>query len=94
MIYLQLLLTFSFIGLFSFGGGYAMIPLIQKEIVTVHGWLTLEQFTDIIAVSQSTPGPWPLMPQPMLVTNCRSSRGNHRNSWPNVTCFYPDYQFS
>lgn len=57
MIYLQLLLTFSFIGLFSFGGGYAMIPLIQKEIVTVHGWLTLEQFTDIIAVSQSTPGP-------------------------------------
>ena len=57
MIYLQLLFTFAFIGLFSFGGGYAMIPLIQKEIVTVHGWLTLEQFTDIIAVSQSTPGP-------------------------------------
>lgn len=54
---LQLFLTFFKIGLFSFGGGYAMIPLIQKEIVTLHHWLTLSQFIDVIAISQVTPGP-------------------------------------
>jgi chromate transporter len=49
--------TFFFIGAFSFGGGYAMIPLIQQEIVYKHAWLTSKQFADIIAVSQMTPGP-------------------------------------
>jgi chromate transporter len=57
MIYLQLFLTFFKIGAFSFGGGYAMIPLIQKEIIDSHHWLPIEQFLDIIAVSQMTPGP-------------------------------------
>ncbi|ADL08784.1 chromate transporter [Thermosediminibacter oceani] len=57
MIYRVLFLSFFKIGLFSFGGGYAMIPLIQKEIIDINGWLTLEQFMDIIAISQMTPGP-------------------------------------
>lgn len=56
MIYLQLFLSFIKIGLFSFGGGYAMIPLIQKEIES-HGWLSASQFVDIIAISEMTPGP-------------------------------------
>ncbi|HYE83762.1 MAG TPA: chromate transporter [Clostridia bacterium] len=56
MIYLKLLFTFMKIGLFSFGGGYAMIPLIQKEIES-NGWLTSAEFVDIIAISEMTPGP-------------------------------------
>jgi chromate transporter len=56
-IYPQLFLTFFKIGLFSFGGGYAMLPLIQKEIVAANGWLTLSQFIDVVAISQVTPGP-------------------------------------
>lgn len=56
MIYLKLLLTFIKIGLFSFGGGYAMIPLIQKEIES-NGWLSPSEFVDIIAVAEMTPGP-------------------------------------
>lgn len=57
MILLKLFFTFFKIGLFSFGGGYAMIPLIQKEIVDINHWLTLKGFLDIVSISQSTPGP-------------------------------------
>ena len=57
MIFLQLFITFSKIGIFNFGGGYAMISLIQDEVVNKHHWLTTSEFTDIIAISQSTPGP-------------------------------------
>lgn len=57
MIYVQLFLTFLKIGLFGFGGGYAMISLIQTEVVVRHGWLSAAQFADIIAISQVTPGP-------------------------------------
>lgn len=57
MIYLQLLWVYLKIGFFGFGGGYAMISLIQNEIVVQRGWLTAEQLTDIIAISQVTPGP-------------------------------------
>lgn len=57
MIYVQLFLTFLKIGLFGFGGGYAMISLIQAEVVVRHGWLSAAQFADIIAISQVTPGP-------------------------------------
>ncbi len=57
MLYLQLFLTFFKIGVFGFGGGYAMISLIQAEVVTEHGWITASQFADIIAISQITPGP-------------------------------------
>lgn len=57
MIYLQLFLSFLQIGAFSFGGGYAAMPLIQSQIVTRHGWLTMAEFTDLITISQMTPGP-------------------------------------
>lgn len=57
MIYLELFLGFFQIGLFSIGGGYASLPLIQSQVVEKHGWLTLTQFTDIITISQMTPGP-------------------------------------
>jgi len=57
MIFLELFITFSKIGIFNFGGGYAMISLIQDEVVNKHQWLTTTEFTDIIAISQSTPGP-------------------------------------
>ncbi|MBQ0006673.1 MAG: chromate transporter [Alistipes sp.] len=57
MIYLELLLSYLKIGFFGFGGGYAMLSLISDEIVLKHGWLTAAQFTDVIAVSQMTPGP-------------------------------------
>lgn len=57
MIFLQLFLVFSKIGIVGFGGGYAMLSLIQGEVVTKHHWLSSAEFTDIIAVSQMTPGP-------------------------------------
>lgn len=57
MIYWQLILVYLKIGTFSFGGGYAMLSLIQHEIVEKHAWLTTQQFTDIVAISQMTPGP-------------------------------------
>ena len=56
MIYLQLFLSFLKIGLLGFGGGLAVISLIQHEVES-HGWMTQEQFVDIVAVSQVTPGP-------------------------------------
>ena len=57
MIFLQLFYTFFKIGLFSFGGGYGMLSVIQGEVVTKYGWLSHTEFTDIVAVSQMTPGP-------------------------------------
>lgn len=57
MIFLQLFYTFFKIGLFGFGGGYAMISMIQGEVVTRHEWVSSNEFTDIIAISQMTPGP-------------------------------------
>jgi len=57
MLLLQLFWTFFKIGLFGFGGGYAMLSMIQGEVVTRYHWLDAGQFTDIVAISQSTPGP-------------------------------------
>lgn len=57
MIYVQLFFSFLQIGLFSFGGGYAAMPLIQSQVVDLHHWLTLGEFTDLITISQMTPGP-------------------------------------
>lgn len=54
---LALLISFLQIGCFSFGGGYATIPLIQEQVVDLHHWLTLQEFKDIITISQMTPGP-------------------------------------
>ena len=53
----QLFWTFFLIGMFTFGGGYAMLSLIQAQVVVKHAWLTESMFTDIVAISQMTPGP-------------------------------------
>ena len=57
MIYLHVFLTFLKIGALGFGGGYAMLSLIQYEVVERHQWITAAGFTDIVAISQATPGP-------------------------------------
>lgn len=57
MIYLQLFFSFLQIGMFSFGGGYAAMPLIQGQVVQTHQWMTMSEFTDLITISQMTPGP-------------------------------------
>lgn len=57
LLYLQLFWTYTKIGLFGFGGGYAMLSLVQDEVVVKQGWITEQQFTDIVALSQVTPGP-------------------------------------
>ncbi len=57
MIFLKLFWMFLKIGIFTFGGGYSMIALIQNEVVERQGWMTAQEFTDILAISQMTPGP-------------------------------------
>lgn len=57
MIYLKLFISFLQIGMFSFGGGYAAMPLIQGQVVDGNQWLTMAEFTDLITISQMTPGP-------------------------------------
>lgn len=57
MIWLELFYVYLKIGLFGFGGGYAMLSLIQAEVVDKYGWISLQEFTDIVAISQMTPGP-------------------------------------
>ena len=57
MIYLQLFWVYLKIGLLGFGGGYAMLSMIQFEVVEKHGWMTLSEFADVVALSQMTPGP-------------------------------------
>ena len=57
MIWLELFISFFQIGLFSIGGGYAALPLIQNQVVTGHGWLTVTEFADVVTLSQMTPGP-------------------------------------
>ena len=56
-ILIKIFLSFLKIGAFSFGGGYAMLPLIEREIVNNHNWITFKEFIDIIGISQMTPGP-------------------------------------
>ena len=57
MIYLQLFWSFMQIGLFSIGGGYAAMPLIQAQVVQNHAWLNMSEFTDLITIAEMTPGP-------------------------------------
>ena len=57
MIYLELFWSFFRIGLFSIGGGYAAMPLIQNQVVDIHSRLTMPQFADIITIAEMTPGP-------------------------------------
>lgn len=57
MLFIKLFFTFFKIGMFSFGGGYSMITLLQSELVYDHGWMSSAEFTNIVALSQMTPGP-------------------------------------
>lgn len=57
MLLFELFYTFLLIGIFTFGGGYSMVALIEDEVVFHHGWLSAQEFTDILAISQMTPGP-------------------------------------
>lgn len=57
MIYLKLFFSFLQIGLFSFGGGYAALPLIKEQVVTQNSWISMSEFTNLITISQMTPGP-------------------------------------
>src|SRR5699024_2535131 len=57
MVFLQLFTTFFKIGAFSFGGGYAMLPLLEEEVIRNHSWMTQGEFVDIFAISEMTPGP-------------------------------------
>ena len=57
MILLQLFWSFVQIGIYSFGGGYAALPLVQEQVVNINGWLTAREFADVVTISQMTPGP-------------------------------------
>ena len=56
MVLLKLFWSFVQIGLFSIGGGYAALPLIQQQVVDIHGWLTMTEFADVITIAEMTPG--------------------------------------
>lgn len=56
-LYLQLFWSFFQVGLFCFGGGYASLPLIQNQVINVHGWMDMAELSDMITISQMTPGP-------------------------------------
>ncbi len=56
-ILVSLYLSFVKVGLFTIGGGYAMIPLMEAEVISVHGWLSASEFLDVIAIAEMTPGP-------------------------------------
>lgn len=57
MIFVELFLAFLNIGLFSFGGGYAAMPLIQNQVIEKYGWMSMQQFTDLVTIAEMTPGP-------------------------------------
>lgn len=57
MILFELFLSFLEVGLFSFGGGMAALPLIQDQVVTKHGWLSMAEFSDLVTIAEMTPGP-------------------------------------
>ena len=74
-IYWESFLTFFKIGLFTFGGGYAMIPIIEKEIVDKHKWVTKEEMLDLIAIAQSCPGVFAINISIFIGYRLRSVRG-------------------
>lgn len=90
MIYVQLFVAFLQIGAFSFGGGYAAMPLIQQQVVAQYHWLTIEDFTDLITISQMTPGP--------IAINSATFVGNQIAGFPGalvatVACVLPSCIF-
>ena len=96
MIYLKLIWSYLKIGLFGFGGGYAMLTLIEREIVG-NGWITSTMFTDIVAISQMTPGPIGI--NSAIYRLCGSRRGRPRVCIPAVGIarfdnMHPDRRFA
>lgn len=86
MIWMDLFVSFLKVGLFSVGGGYAAMPLIQSEVVSGHGWLTLREFTDLITIAEMTPGP--------IAINSATFVGMHIAGLPGVLiatlgCIFP-----
>ncbi len=79
MIFLTLFLTFFKIGLFTFGGGYAMLPLIQEEVMA-NEWIAMDEFTNFIAVSESTPGPFAIN----MATYVGSTVGGEFGVWGSI----------
>ena len=65
MIYLELFLSFLQVGLFSIGGGYAAMPLIQNQVVELHPWMSMQEFTDLITIAEMTPGPIAVNSEPL-----------------------------
>ena len=84
MIYFQLFLSFFQIGLLSFGGGYAAMPLIQGQVVQGHGWLSMSEFTDLITISQMTPGP---LQSIRLPSSELKSPASQERSWQRLDVF-------
>ena len=88
MSYIQLFLSFLQIGAFSFGGGYAAMPLIQNQVVTLHHWLTAGEFNDLVTISQMTPGPIAVN-SATFVEMCIRDRCRHGENIPAVFGSYP-----
>lgn len=80
MIWLQLFYVYLKIGIFGFGGGYAMLSLIQADVVDRYGWISSQEFTDIVAISQMTPGRRSTAP-PIRYTAIHNARAI-RPRWP------------
>ena len=78
MIYLQLFLAFLQIGAFSFGGGYAAMPLIQAQVIDRHAWLTQNDFSDLVTIAEMTPGP--------IAINSATFVGNLVGGIPGALC--------
>lgn len=76
-LYLDLFLTFFKIGLFTFGGGYAMLPMVEQE-VNAHGWMTMNELVNFVAVSESTPGPF--------AVNTATYVGTETGGFPGAMC--------
>ena len=86
MIYLQLFLSYLQIGAFSFGGGYAAMPLIQAQVVEKYHWLSMTEFGDLVTIAEMTPGPIAINSATFVGTQVAGlSGGTHRNT-RNVFC--------
>ena len=75
MIYLELFWSFLQIGLFSIGGGYAAMPLIQAQTVTINGWLSMSEFIDLVTIAEMTPGPLAVNAAPFVGTRIGGTMG-------------------
>ncbi len=80
-IYPDLFLTFAKVGVMTFGGGYAMLPILQREVVDNKGWATEEELMDYFAIGQCTPASLPSIPPHLSARNGRGSWGASVPRW-------------